>query len=382
MKKYFKILFTFVLMFCFSSLVKADSLGCYFSLFNVYNGDTYDVWYLNNEYNVRNGPTSLDDNVGSATVERSGSNCISIFNMQNSYFNNNFYGYVIGFYNNGVGNRIYYNAGDDQVFNLYITQIYYNVLKSGNFKIDVWDSSTTMNKREQKVYKYSDYCKTKTNKIGAYDFAVECNFPYSFSQNSYLTFYPTYLPFSSLSNTGLAYRIDNNYENINDSINNATDKILQGQDKINDTLNSEDSDTSSKKCGVVCKLKGIWEGITNLPTLIVDKIKGLFVPDNFDFLTNFKDTLENKLGFIASIPIQVLDYLISLKDKVFTPITTIKFPKISIFGYYFWDEYTINTSDGLSWISSFKYFTDLGCVIICINTLRKWYSNFTGGDEK
>ena len=222
MKK-IKYLFFFILFLSFSKGVHADSLGCYFSLFNVYNSETesYDVWHLNQADNVRNGPTSLDDSVGTAIVERSGSNCISIFNMTPKYFNNNFYGYVIGFYNNGVGNRIYYNAGEEQVFNLFITQIYYNVLKAGSFKLDVWDTATTMTKREQLTFKYSDYCKTKTNQVGAYDFAVECKFPFSFSQNSYLTFYPTYIPFSSPVNTGLAYRIDKNYDNINDAINNS-----------------------------------------------------------------------------------------------------------------------------------------------------------------
>ena len=146
-------------------------------------------------------------------------------------------------------------------------------------------------------------------------------------------------------------------------------------DKVNESINSEHDDFSNKSCGLICKLK-------KLPEQLFNKIKSLFVPDNFDFLNDFKETLENKLGFIASVPLQLLDYLISLKDKVFSPVSTIKFPKISIFGYYFWDEYTINTNDGLSWISSFKYLTDIACVILCCNTLRKWYSNFTGGEEK
>lgn len=146
-------------------------------------------------------------------------------------------------------------------------------------------------------------------------------------------------------------------------------------DKVNESINSEHDDFSNKSCGLICKLK-------KLPEQLFNKIKSLFVPDNFDFLNDFKETLENKLGFIASVPLQLLDYLISLKDKVFSPVSTIKFPKISIFGYYFWDEYTINTNDGLSWISSFKYLTDIACVILCCNTLRKWYANFTGGEEK
>lgn len=384
MKKYFKILFTFVLMFCFSSLVKADGLNCNFALFNVYNNLTekYDVWFLNEDTQNRDIGSPSYENVGFATRSKIGNTCISSYDMNSKYVSNQFFGYVIGFYDNGYGSRIFLPGGQEQVFTLYLDTRAYNLYNSYGLRLEAYDSPDGSS-RVIKTFNYSDNCKAENNTVGTTNFTYKCNFEYSFTTDKYLTFYvrsSSYM--SNYLALSIGYSLNNYYENINDSINNATDKILQGQDKINDTLNSEDSDTSSKKCGVVCKLKGIWEGITNLPTLIVDKIKGLFVPDDFDFLTNFKDTLENKLGFIASIPIQVLDYLISLKDKVFTPITTIKFPKISIFGYYFWDEYTINTSDGLSWISSFKYFTDIGCVIICINTLRKWYSNFTGGDEK
>ena len=119
-----------------------------------------------------------------------------------------------------------------------------------------------------------------------------------------------------------------------------------------------------------------------LVELLLNGLKSLIVPDDFDFINDFKEVLENKLGFIASVPIQLLDYVISLKDKVFTPMTTISFPKISIFGYYFWDDMEIDITQGLNWVAPFKYLTDLGCVIIMVNTLKKWYTNFTGGDEK
>lgn len=150
--------------------------------------------------------------------------------------------------------------------------------------------------------------------------------------------------------------------------------------------------------------KNIWETIKSFPstfskfftdlgdkiggffdkllTGIINGIKSLFVPEDFSFINDFKTTLENKLGFIASIPIQMLDYLLSLKDKAFSPMNTISFPKISIFGYYFWDNIEIDITKGLGWISAFKYFTDITCVIIMVNTLKKWYVNFTGGDEK
>ena len=143
--------------------------------------------------------------------------------------------------------------------------------------------------------------------------------------------------------------------------------------------------------GILGKIKDILSYINpfsenffayKLVELLLNGLKSLIVPDDFDFINDFKEVLENKLGFIASVPIQLLDYVISLKDKVFTPMTTISFPKISIFGYYFWDDMEIDITQGLNWVAPFKYLTDLGCVIIMVNTLKKWYTNFTGGDEK
>lgn len=150
----------------------------------------------------------------------------------------------------------------------------------------------------------------------------------------------------------------------------------------------EQNETSK---GILGKIKDILSYINpfsenffgkKLVELIINGLKALFVPDDFDFLNNFKSILENKLGFIASVPIQLLDYIISLKDKVFNPVTSITFPAISIFGFHFWNSTSIDVTQGIGWISAFKYLTDLGCVIIMVRTLRKWYVNFTGGDEK
>lgn len=160
--------------------------------------------------------------------------------------------------------------------------------------------------------------------------------------------------------------------------------------RIDDTNKKLDEQNETSK-GILGKIKDILSYINpfsenffayKLIELLIDGLKKLVVPDNFDFINDFKEVLENKLGFIASVPIQLLDYVISLKDKVFTPMTTISFPKISIFGYYFWDDMEIDITQGLNWVAPFKYLTDLGCVIIMVNTLKKWYTNFTGGDEK
>ena len=118
-----------------------------------------------------------------------------------------------------------------------------------------------------------------------------------------------------------------------------------------------------------------------LVELILNGLKSLFIPKNLDFLENFKDTMSEKLGFIASIPLQLIDFIIDLKDYAFSTPTSLTFPTLSIFGYSFWNEMTIDITQGLSWVSAIKYVTDIICVILCVNTLRKFYNSFFGGGE-
>ena len=118
-----------------------------------------------------------------------------------------------------------------------------------------------------------------------------------------------------------------------------------------------------------------------LVELIINGLKSLFIPDNFDFLENFKDTMSQKLGFIASIPLQLIDFIVDLKDYAFSTPTSLTFPSISIFGFSFWNQMTIDITEGLSWVSAIKYVTDIICVILCVNTLRKFYNSFFGGGE-
>lgn len=386
MKKNFKILFTLVLMFGFYSSVKALEINDYQTKYYYRRSNdnvsrTYG--FVPNSSQSINGIT-LDGTLNNSTY----------FNFLTGYLNQINYNFIGGVdytittnltFSDTEGFKFHGEDAEDPLLG-YGWRYDDVILRFINYsKVDT--SNVLLKSTNAKVSTYGCY--------EGYDDLDFCTYDVLIIQKVYVTSDVSSLLIGSYTTSDTSFGIWKHLYDVmvnvisvditsdtDSTIIDQNEEIINNQDKINDTLNSDDTDTSSKKCGVVCKLKGIWEGITNLPSLIANSIKGLFVPDNFDFLNNFKDTLESKLGFIASIPIQVLDYLISLKDKVLTPITTIKFPKISIFGYYFWDEYTIDTNEGLSWISSFKYLTDIGCVIICINTLRKWYANFTGGDEK
>ncbi len=70
--------------------------------------------------------------------------------------------------------------------------------------------------------------------------------------------------------------INNNINSVNDNIDNVNSNINEMKDNIDNTLNSEDDDVTSSKCGIVCKLKGVVTGITNLPSLIWEKLRAGF----------------------------------------------------------------------------------------------------------
>lgn len=108
-------------------------------------------------------------------------------------------------------------------------------------------------------------------------------------------------------------------------------------------------------------------------------IQELFIPENLDFLTDFKDVLVAKLGFIADIPLKVLDFLISLGSANWSSFDSITFPSVEMFGVTFWENMTIDLSEAKNIFYPFKYLTDIGCVVLCVNSLRRWYDNFANG---
>lgn len=77
--------------------------------------------------------------------------------------------------------------------------------------------------------------------------------------------------------------INNNINNMENSINNNIDDMKEKQDEtnnklddLNNSITSDSDDVSSKSCGMLCKLKGIWNGIINLPSNIWNSLKGGF----------------------------------------------------------------------------------------------------------
>jgi len=113
--------------------------------------------------------------------------------------------------------------------------------------------------------------------------------------------------------------------------------------------------------------------------LLLDMLKSLFIPDDMDFVTNFVDALESKLGFIAAIPVRIIEFTMSLATATWSEFKSISFPSISIFGYNFWNSQEVDLTEAINIFKPFKYVTDVICVVICAQTLNKWRERFTGG---
>lgn len=167
-----------------------------------------------------------------------------------------------------------------------------------------------------------------------------------------------------------------NYANITSIVN--QQEFLNQNNEIKNSITSDDNDTTSNKCGIICKLKGIFTGIIELPSKILNLLKSLFIPDNFDFVNDFAATLENKLGFIAQVPISFITFLKDLATATWEEVTSITLPEIEVFGYKFWTSQEIDITLIMSKLSPYRYVTDIACVCICIVALKRHYDNFGG----
>lgn len=173
-----------------------------------------------------------------------------------------------------------------------------------------------------------------------------------------------------LLNTGntTADSINNMSNNIINNNNENTQNIINTENK-----NHEEAEESRK---------GIWNTIKELPSKFLDMLISLFIPDDFSFLHNLKDSLENKLGFIAEIPISILEFTLNLANASWERFDTISFPSIEFFGVSFWNTQEISLQPAIDIFEPYKYITDILCVILCCNTLLKWYQSFTDGGGK
>lgn len=126
----------------------------------------------------------------------------------------------------------------------------------------------------------------------------------------------------------------------------------------------------------------IGQFFSNLLTGILEGIKALFIPNDMSFINKFVNSIENKLGFIAQIPMSIIEFTLSLANATWQEFNSITFPSISIFGYYFWNSQTIDLTEAINIFKPFKYVTDVLCITLFCGTLLKWWERFNGGGSK
>ena len=134
--------------------------------------------------------------------------------------------------------------------------------------------------------------------------------------------------------------------------------------------------------------KGIWETLKSIPNLILDGIKGLFVPSEDELqslIDEFKSTMETKLGAIY----QVTDMLVDVFKSIFSPTernSCITFPEIKD---PMFDKLLIEQTDYCfdTLRTDFDFLFTISDMIISIvctlsfgNMLYKKFEAFIGGD--
>lgn len=115
-----------------------------------------------------------------------------------------------------------------------------------------------------------------------------------------------------------------------------------------------------------------------LITGISNILKNLFIPSDIVF-DELKITFQNKLGFIYELPSQVIDFGLNLSSLDFAEMNIINFPSISILGTSFWQNQNISIVEAKSTFQPFRYLTDVLCVAVCVNALRRYREHLFGG---
>ena len=147
------------------------------------------------------------------------------------------------------------------------------------------------------------------------------------------------------------------YETINDSSQTSTTIIEKMSSFFNSTIN--------------------W--FSNWLTNLLNGLKSLFVPEDLTFLEEFSTVLNNKLGFIYTIPTRIIDFVVELSTTEWEPFTSVVFPEIEVFGFKFWNSQTVDLSEAISIFRPYRYITDVVCVVLCLRTLAKWRETIFGG---
>lgn len=286
----------------------------------------------------------------------------------------------------------------------------FNVVNTGRSCTIIYDGSGTTSGRQYLIfYSVKEWGWTNTDTLPiVYD-------TLTFSGSSTIQFYGNYLANEDLylefASTNRLNDLLEQQQAIQEETNDKLDEqisqnetiidqnqdIIDNQEATNDKLDNQiqqdkeqHEESQATRTGMWATLKSMLNFINPLSNdffayklveLLLNMLKSLFIPEDMDFVTNFVDALESKLGFIAAIPVKIIEFTMSLATATWSEFNSIQLPSISIFGYNFWNAQEIDLTEAINIFKPFKYVTDCICVVICAQTLNKWRERFTGGSK-
>ena len=173
---------------------------------------------------------------------------------------------------------------------------------------------------------------------------------------------------------------------------NVDGKIIEQQQQINDSITSDDNDFTSKKCGIICKLKNLPGQIING---LLDGLKNLFVPSDGYFSDWFDDIstfFNNKLGFLVypfTFIVDILNRYLDLNDTgsyvISIPNITVPFFDLNIINATSYDladllDNSILANAHSIWFAFLNFATLLSFIALCLKKYTSIFGGDSGGD--
>ena len=108
----------------------------------------------------------------------------------------------------------------------------------------------------------------------------------------------------------------------------------------------------------------------------------MFVPDNFDFINDFKDVMIEKLGILGQVPDMLLTFLNDILNKEYTN-QCFKMPKMEFWGYSFWNEMNFCIQDSFYYkiIKDYRWMTNIVPVFGVLFYSYRTYKKFFGESD-
>ena len=151
-----------------------------------------------------------------------------------------------------------------------------------------------------------------------------------------------------LSSSDIQIALSQDFTELENKIDAMTSEQEETNDKLddlNDSITSDSDDIESGSCGIICKLKGIFTGIVELPgklvNLLIEALQGLFVPTNEQLQEIIEDSSElaENFGFVG----QTIDFFIDIFTSLLGMVNAdgcITLPEFTIGETSLFDEHT------------------------------------------